>query len=202
MKTFLYQKRKMKLDEDQSLIKRIVKGDKRSFEKLMRKYDKRIYGFIYRMIRNEESSIELTQEFFIKMYTIIHKYNFQYKFSTWAYRICYNLVIDYIRKNKVQIDSLDTKDIKQKQIIDHTGNQSKDGYYNLEKEEINKVVWSIVDKIPLKYRELILLRYVKSLKYDEIADFTGLPVGTVKNRIFKAKEILKTEMLKNEMFKR
>ncbi len=192
----------MKLDEDQSLIKKIVKGDKRSFEKLMRKYNKRIYNFIYRMIREEESSIELTQEFFIKMYTVIHKYNFQYKFSTWAYRICYNLVIDYIRKNKVHVDSLDSKDIKQKQILDHTGNQFYDGYHNMEKEEIKKEVWDIVDTIPLKYRELILLRYVKSLKYDEIADFTGLPVGTVKNRIFKAKEILKSEMLKNEMFKR
>ena len=191
----------MKLDEDQTLITEIVKGDKRSFEKLMKKYNRRIYNFIYRMIRDEESSIELTQEFFIKIYTVIYKYNFQYKFSTWAYRICYNLVIDYIRKNQVQIDSLDTKDIKQKQILDHTGTMSKDGYQNLEKEEIKSIVWKVVDTIPVKYRELILLRYLQGLKYDEIAEFTGLPVGTVKNRIFKAKEILKMEMLKNEMFK-
>ena len=191
----------MKLDEDQTLITEIVKGDKRSFEKLMKKYNRRIYNFIYRMIRDEESSIELTQEFFIKIYTVMYKYNFQYKFSTWAYRICYNLVIDYIRKNQVKIDSLDTKDIKQKQILDHTGTMSKDGYQNLEKEEIKSIVWKVVDTIPVKYRELILLRYLKGLKYDEIAEFTGLPVGTVKNRIFKAKEILKMEMVKNEMFK-
>jgi len=192
----------MKLDEDQSLIKEIVKGDKRSFEKLMKKYNRRIYNFIYRMIRDEESSIELTQEFFIKIYTVMYKYNFQYKFSTWAYRICYNLVIDHIRKNQVQIDSLDGKDIKQKKILDHTGTMSKDGYQNLEKEEIKNIVWKVVDTIPVKYRELILLRYLQGLKYDEIAEFTGLPVGTVKNRIFKAKEILKMEMLKNEMFKK
>ena len=191
----------MKLDEDQSLIKEIVKGDKRAFEKLMKKYNRRIYNFIYRMIRDEESSMELTQEFFIKIYTVIYKYNFQYKFSTWAYRICYNQVIDHIRKNQVQVDSLDGKDIKQKQILDHTGTQLKDGYHHLEKEEIKSIVWKVVDTIPVKYRELILLRYLQGLKYDEIADFTGLPVGTVKNRIFKAKEILKMEMLKNEMFK-
>ncbi|MEN8222127.1 MAG: sigma-70 family RNA polymerase sigma factor [Acidobacteriota bacterium] len=191
----------MKLDEDQSLIKDILKGDKRSFEKLMKKYNRRIYNFIYRMIRDEESSIELSQEFFIKIYTVMYKYNFQYKFSTWAYRICYNLVIDHIRKNQVKIDSLDGKDIKQKQILDHTGTQLKDGYHNLEKEEIKTIVWDVVDTIPVKYRELILLRYMQGLKYDEIAEFTDLPVGTVKNRIFKAKEILKMEMLKNEMFK-
>ena len=191
----------MKLDEDQSLIKDILKGDKRSFEKLMKKYNRRIYNFIYRMIRDEESSIELSQEFFIKIYTVMYKYNFQYKFSTWAYRICYNLVIDHIRKNQVQIDSLDGKDIKQKQILDHTGTKLQDGYHNLEKEEIKTIVWDVVDTIPVKYRELILLRYMQGLKYDEIAEFTGLPVGTVKNRIFKAKEILKMEMVKNEMFK-
>ena len=110
-------------------------------------------------------------------------------------------IIDYIRKNQVQVDSLDGKKIMQKQILDHTGSSEKDGYQTLEKEEIKNIVWKVVDTIPLKYRELILLRYMQGLKYDEIAAFTGLPVGTVKNRIFKAKEILKMEMLKNEMFK-
>lgn len=191
----------MILDEDQLLIKKIVRGDKSSFEKLMKRYNRKIYNFILRMVRNEDSSIELTQDFFIKIYTVIDKYNFEYKFSTWAYRICYNLVIDYIRKNQVQIDSLDSKNISQKQMLDHAGISGKDGYKNLEQEEIKNIVWSVVDLIPLKYKELILLRYMKGLKYDEIADFTGLPVGTVKNRIFKAKEILKMEMLKNEMFK-
>lgn len=191
----------MILDEDQLLIKKIVRGDKSSFEKLMKRYNRKIYNFILRMVRNEDSSIELTQDFFIKIYTVIDKYNFEYKFSTWAYRICYNLVIDYIRKNQVQIDSLDSKNIPQKQMLDHAGISEKDGYKNLEQEEIKNIVWSVVDLIPLKYKELILLRYMKGLKYDEIADFTGLPVGTVKNRIFKAKEILKMEMLKNEMFK-
>ncbi len=191
----------MKLDEDQLLITKIVKGDKRSFEKLMKKYNKKIFNFIYRMIRDEDASVELAQDFFIKIYTVIYKYNFQYKFSTWAYRICYNLVIDHIRKNQVQIDSLDAKDIQQKKILDHTGSYSKDGYHNLEKEEVKQIVWDIVNTIPHKYKELILLRYMQGLKYDEISEFTGLPVGTVKNRIFKAKEILKTEMQKNEMFK-
>ncbi|MEN8154678.1 MAG: sigma-70 family RNA polymerase sigma factor [Acidobacteriota bacterium] len=191
----------MILDEDQLLIKKITRGDKSSFEKLMKRYNRKIYNFIFRMIRNEDISVELTQDFFIKIYTVINKYNFQYKFSTWAYRICYNLVIDYIRKNQVQIDSMDSKNISQRQMLDHSELSEKDGYEYMEREETKKMVWSIVDSIPYKYKELILLRYMKGLKYDEIADFSGLPVGTVKNRIFKAKEILKMEMLKNEMFK-
>lgn len=190
----------MKLDDDQLLIKKILRGDKLSFEKLMKKYNKKIYNFIFRMVRNEESSMELTQDFFIKIFIVMNKYNFEYKFSTWAYRICYNLVIDYIRKNQVFIDSLESESVPKKNIVYHKDIISLDGFEILQKEEVKSVIWSTVDRIPEKYKELILLRYQQELKYDEIANITALPVGTVKNRIFKAKEIIRMEMRKNEMF--
>jgi RNA polymerase sigma-70 factor (ECF subfamily) len=75
----------------------------------------------------------------------------------------------------------------------------EDGFRTLARKETRDYVWSIVDRIPLKFRELILLRYIQELKYEEISDITALPVGTVKNRIFKAKEILKREMEKDGM---
>ncbi len=190
----------MKLDDDQLLIKKIVKGDRLSFERLMKKYNRKIYNFIFRMIRNEESSKELTQDFFIKIYMVIEKYNFEYKFSTWAYRICYNMVIDHIRKNQVYIDSLENDSVPKKDIVYHNDSISLSGFDLLEKEEIRDIVWDSVERIPLKYKELIFLRYQQELKYDQIASITGLPVGTVKNRIFKAKELIKTEMSKNEVF--
>lgn len=189
----------MILDDDQVLIKKILKGKKSSFEELMRKYNKKIYGYIFRMVRNEEVSIELTQDFFIKIFKVLHKYNFEYKFSTWAYRICYNMVIDHVRKNQTPVDSLDDESVSQKQMMDSENYVSEDGFVNLARHEMNDYVWKVVDGIPPKYRELILLRYLQGLKYDEIADVTGLPVGTVKNRIFKAKDILKTEIVKDGM---
>ncbi len=190
----------MKLDDDQILIKKILKGDRLSFEKLMKKYNKRIYNFIFRMVRNEESAMELTQDFFIKIYTVLYKFNFEYKFSTWAYRICYNLVIDHIRKNQVFVNSLEDDSFPKKHLVYHNNIKSLDGLEILQKEEIKSFIWETVDKIPFKFKELILLRYQQELKYDEIAEITGLPVGTVKNRIFKAKEIIRMEMKKNEMF--
>jgi len=190
----------MILDEDQVLIKKILEGNRSSFEELMKKYNKKIFGFIFRMVREEETAVELTQDFFIKIYNVMAKYNFEYKFSTWAYRICYNLVIDHVRKNQTQVDSLDDESVSQKQMMASENFESEDGFSHLAREEMNQYVWKAVDCIPLKYRELILLRYLQGLKYDEIADFTGLPVGTVKNRIFKAKEILKTEIEKDGMF--
>lgn len=192
----------MVLDDDQVLIGKILEGKRSSFEELMRKYNKKIYGFIYRMVRDEEVSIELTQDFFIKIYRVLHKYNYQYKFSTWAYRICYNMVIDHMRKNQTQVDSLDGEAVTPKQMMASENYVSEDGFDQLEKDELREYIWGVVDSIPVKYRELILMRYLQGLKYDEIADVAGIPVGTVKNRIFKAKEILKTEIEKDGMFDR
>jgi RNA polymerase sigma-70 factor (ECF subfamily) len=190
----------MILDDDQVLIKKILGGKKTSFEELMKKYNKKIFGFIYRMVRDEEVAIELTQDFFIKIYNVLTKYNFEYKFSTWAYRICYNLVIDYVRKNQAYVDSLDSEKVTPRQLMESENYIWEDGFEILAKEEMKEYTWKIVDSIPLKYKELILLRYLQGLKYDEIAKITQLPVGTVKNRIFKAKEILRMEIEKDGLF--
>jgi RNA polymerase sigma-70 factor (ECF subfamily) len=187
----------MILDEDQALIKKTLKGEKKAFEALMRKYEKQIFSFVIRMVRNEEVAIDLTQDFFIKVFTVLEKYNFDYKFSTWAYRICYNMVIDHIRKNQAQVHSLDDDSISSKDMLSSENVTRDDGFKNLSREETRVYIWKIVEHIPHKFRELILLRYIQDLKYDEIAEITALPVGTIKNRIFKAKEILKQEMEKD-----
>ncbi len=189
----------MEADEDQVLIRRVLRGDRRAFEELMRKYERRIYGFVVRMVRNEETAVDLTQDFFIKIYTVLDKYNFEYKFSTWAYRICYNLVIDHIRKHQAQVDSLDDDSVSSRDMLESDNVSREDGFRALARAETRDYVWRVVDQIPLKFRELILLRYIQDLKYEEIAEIMSLPVGTVKNRIFKAKEILKQEMERDGM---
>jgi len=189
----------MMLDEDQTLIRRILKGEKAAFEELMRRYNKKIYNFVIRMVRNDDVAIELTQDFFIKIFTIVDKYNFQYKFSTWAYRICHNLVIDYIRKNVQPVHSLDDETVSSRELVQSENISRDDGFKSLADAETRISLWRAVDQMPLKYRELILLRYIQDLKYEEIADIMELPVGTVKNRIFKAKEILRQEIEKDGM---
>lgn len=187
------------MDEDQALIRKTLRGERRAFEELMRKYEKRIFGFVIRMVRDEDTAVDLTQDFFIKIFTVLDKYNFEYKFSTWAYRICYNLVIDHIRKHQAHVDSLDDESVSSRDLLASDNVSRDDGFKALSRVETRDYVWRVVDQIPLKFRELILLRYIQDLKYEEIAAITALPVGTVKNRIFKAKEILKKEMVKDGM---
>lgn len=190
----------MIVDEDQVLVENILEGSKSSFEELMRKYNKKIYGYIYRMVTDEEVAIELTQDFFIKVYRILGKYKHEYKFATWAYRICHNMVIDYVRRHQAPVDSLDDQYISQKQMMDSENIVKENGFDHLAKEEFNQYLWRVVDCMPMKYRELILLRYLQGFKYDEIAEVTRLPLGTVKNRMYKAKAILKAEIEKDGMF--
>src|SRR4030042_5626471 len=116
----------MLMDDDQVLIKKILGGKESSFEELMKKYNKKIYNFVFRMVRNEDVAIELSQDFFIKIFTVLHKYNFQYKFSTWAYRICYNLVIDHIRRNQAQVDSLDDERISPRDMLESENGSRED----------------------------------------------------------------------------
>jgi RNA polymerase sigma-70 factor, ECF subfamily len=187
----------MMVDEDQALIQRTLQGDKKAFEELMRKYEKRIFSFVIRMVRNEEVAVDLTQDFFIKVFNVLDKYNFEYKFSTWAYRICYNLVIDHIRRSQALVSSLDDDSVSGKDMVDSENVVSHDGFKDLSRQETREYVWKLVETIAPKYRELILMRYIQELKYEEIAEITSLPVGTIKNRIFKAKEILKQEMEKD-----
>jgi len=101
----------------------------------------------------------------------------------------------------MQIDSLDDTSVSQKQMVESNNYVKEDGFEFLAKQETNQMIWQVVDSIPIKYKELILLRYLQGFKYEEIAEVTDLPVGTVKNRIFKAKEILKSEIEKNGMLK-
>ena len=133
------------MDDDQVLIKKILDGSRSSFEELMKKYNKKIYNFVIRMVRSDDVAVELTQDFFIKIFTVLHKYNFQYKFSTWAYRICYNLVIDYIRKNQAYVDSLNGETVSQKRLVESDNYISKDGYDYLEKDELKSYLWKTVD---------------------------------------------------------
>lgn len=202
MKTFSSKNRKIVLDDDKILIEKILKGKESSFEEIMRKYNKRIFNFTMRMVRDEQVAIELTQDFFIKIFTKLHKYNFEYKFSTWAYRICYNLVIDYIRKNQTYVDSLDDDRAYKKYAYANKHSIKEDGADVLEREEVKSYLWKTVNSLPIKYKELILLRYIQELKYDEISEVTSLPIGTVKNRIFKAKDLLRKEIEKDGMLEK
>ena len=175
---------------DGELIIDAVGGRADGFEELVRRYQRPITSYVFRMLGDYESSLDVTQEVFIKVYNSLNKYSSEYKFSTWLYRIAHNAAIDHMRRNSVTPQSLETENADgtfQLQIESRGPSPEQDH----ERREWRTEIDSVVECLPPTYRDLILLRHSRDLSYDEIAEVTGLPLGTVKNRLFRAREMMR-----------
>lgn len=175
---------------DAELIAKAISGREDSFEELVRRYQRPITNYVYRMLGNYDASLDVTQEIFIKVYNSMARYSTEYKFSTWLYKISHNAAIDYLRRHSVHIQSLEV--------------ENEDGVYQVqfeskrlspeqerERSEWREEIETVVKRLPTGYRELIVLRHTQDLSYDEIAEITNLPLGTVKNRLFRAREMMR-----------
>lgn len=179
---------------DVELIANAIKGREDGFEELVRRYQKQITGYVYRIVGDYDSSLDVTQEVFIKVYNSLHRYSSDYKFSTWLYRIAHNAAIDHLRRNSINPQSLETENedgTYQLQIESSAPSPEKDREVSEWRTEIGKVI----KRLPDAYKQLILLRHANDLSYDEIAEVTSLPLGTVKNRLFRAREMMRQIML-------
>jgi RNA polymerase sigma factor (sigma-70 family) len=178
-------------EEDSLLIKRALDGDQKGFLKLRLKYHDAIFKLINRMIRNREEVEDLTQEAFIKAFTSLDRFNEEYAFSTWLYKIATNNSIDHLRKKKLQTFSIN-KPIE---------SDESDYSFELPDTELvpdqeliaaqrKKMLDDAMNALPAKYRQVILMRHVDEKDYQEIAKTLKLPLGTIKAHIFRARELL------------
>lgn len=177
--------------EDSRLIEDALRGDDRAYRKLMAKYHDAIHNFIYRMVHDRQQVEDLTQEAFIKAFSSLRNFNEEFAFSTWLYKIATNNCIDYIRKKKLQMYSID-KPIESKDS--DFSFELPDDSYEADQELISDqrtiMLRRAIDRLPEKYRRVIYLRHVEEKSYEEIAAQLELPIGTVKAHIFRAREIL------------
>jgi len=172
-------------------VRQALSGDQEAFRKLRHKYHDAIYNLIYRMIREKEEVEDLTQEAFIKAFTSLSSFNEEFAFSTWLYKIATNNCIDYIRRKKLQKFSID-KPIESKDS--DFSFELPDSTYEPDKDMIalqrKKLLDEAINALPPKYRRVIRMRHTEEKEYQEIADILGLPLGTVKAHIFRARELL------------
>jgi RNA polymerase sigma factor (sigma-70 family) len=178
-------------NEDYQTIQDALRGDNRAYRKLMDKYHDAIYSFIFRMVHDREQVEDLTQEAFIKAFGSLKNFNEEFAFSTWLYKIATNNCIDYIRKRKFQMYSID------KPVESHDSEyvfELPDDSYEADRDVIadqrSVLIRNAIDKLPEKYRRVILLRHTEEKSYEEIARMLRLPIGTVKAHIFRARELL------------
>lgn len=166
--------------------------DEKAYATLLAKYKDSIFYMMLKMVKNQDDADDLTIEAFGKAFNRLHQYTPDYAFSTWLFKIATNNCIDFIRKKKMVTFSID------KGFEDGEGNTStfdiKENNLNPEEKFMRKqkirIMREMVDHLKPRYKQLIVLRYFRELSYDEIAETTELPLGTVKAQLFRAREML------------
>ncbi len=182
---------------DHELLAAIRDGDEVAFQELVRRYRNPITNFVYRMLDDYDRSVELAQETFIRVYTSASRYQANYSFSTYIYRIATNLAISELRRRKrrktVSLFSPFTNDDGETIEIDPPDlNMLQDEA--LIANERRSAVARAITSLPQKYRAAIVLRDVEGLSYDQIAQTLNLSEGTVKSRINRARNLLKEKL--------
>jgi RNA polymerase sigma-70 factor, ECF subfamily len=180
---------------DGELVQTAIAGREASFEELVRRYQRPIAAYVYRMVGDYDAALDLTQEVFIKVYNSLARYRSEFKFSTWIYKIAHNAAIDHLRRYAVREQALIGGFEGERREISIESRRLTPEQES-EREERRSEIESVVQLLPAAYRELIVLRHSHDLSYDEIAEVTGLPLGTVKNRLFRAREAMRELLLR------
>lgn len=159
----------------------------------MHRYQRPIVNYCYRMVRNYEVSTDLAQEVFIKAYNSLRSYDPRYKLSTWLYKIASNHLIDHLRKKEprwVSIEQSQEEGNRPIEIRDPSAMGERDAVFADKQERIEEAIM----RLPPSYRRLIVLRHVNDCSYEEMARICSIPLGTVKNRLFRAREMLRASL--------
>ncbi|MBU1318849.1 MAG: sigma-70 family RNA polymerase sigma factor [candidate division Zixibacteria bacterium] len=181
--------------QDDLLIARALEGDQKAYESLLVRHRKAIFHVVTKIVRNQDEAQDLVQETFMKAFNALASYRSEYRFSTWLYKIAANCAIDFVRKKRIEALSLDRPiQTKDGQVEFELPDRTWDPERNLVRKQKLQSIDEAIDSLPDKYREVIIYRHRDDKSYEEIADILGTPVGTVKARIFRARELLKKKL--------
>jgi len=171
---------------DIALVKKCLKGDNRAFEELIIRHKKKIYSIAYRFTSNSEDALDITQEVFIKAYNSLTQYDNKFKFSSWILKITTNYCLDFKKKKTVETVALD---------LDIASRETKTSAENVFMHKENKrIIKEAINSLPDEYKILVIMYHNQNLSYDEICDALQLPMTKVKNRLYRARLMLKENL--------
>lgn len=181
---------------DESLVRGALEGRRQDFERLVQRHQRALVNHLFRLTGQRDVSLDLAQEVFIKVYLSLASFDPRFRFTTWLYRIASNCAIDHLRRRQPQTCSLtrQTDGERSDPGEDSLASVQPTADDLLRARELQARIERAVQSLPGGYRQLILLRHRQHCRYDEIARITNLPLGTVKNRIFRARELLRGQL--------
>lgn len=182
----------MTREQEREIIERVLSGDTEAFEALVLEHQNKVYSLALRMVGNEEDARDMAQEAFIRAFNFLSGFRGDSKFSVWLYRLTSNICIDFLRsRSKKQTVSMtwtdeDGEEAGELEIPDDTWSPEQQLERSLTRESVRRGL----DSLSPQYREILLLREISGLSYEEIAKALNLEEGTVKSRIFRARKKL------------
>lgn len=183
---------------DQSLVEKVLSGNTNAFKTIMKNTEGLVVQIIFKMIPNSEDRKDIAQDVFFKSFQKLGSFKFQSKLSTWVGQIAYNTCLNYLEKKKLILldNDEDANEYEQLEIMNHKmeafTNETENRIFKKELSEILKIE---IDNLSPLYKTLITLYHNEELSYSEIAEITGLPEGTVKNYLFRARKTLRDNLL-------
>ena len=181
----------MTREQEAQIVQRVLQGDVNAFEKLVLEYEKSVYAITQRMTGNAEDAADMTQETFIKAYNSLSSFRGDSKFSVWLYRIATNVCLDFLRsRSRKPTVSLSVEDDDGEEVELDIADESQSPERLLERGLTRDAVRRGLNALSPEYRQILLLREIQGLSYEEIADVLRIEVGTVKSRIFRARKRL------------
>src|SRR5262245_6255336 len=181
---------------DQEVVQRARDGHERAYRELVRRYERPVFSLIYRMVRDRELAEDLAQDTFVKVLNALDSYRSEYKFSSWIFKIANNTAIDHLRRKELDTLSLEgAPDAVNPERAEATalqlGDRAESPLQEMESRELGSAIERAIGGLRPEYRSCILLRDVEGRSYEEVAEILGLPLGTVKTYIHRARAELK-----------
>ena len=177
---------------DHDLVALAASGSEKAYRELLDRYQRPVFSLIYRMVRDRERAEDLAQETFVKVFNHIGSFNPKYKFSSWIFKIASNLTIDAIRRKELDTVSLDgSRNASSDDEVDATRitveSRDENPEQFVEAKELGEEIERAIGVLRPEYRTAILLRHVEGRPYEEISEIMGVPLGTVKTYIHRAR---------------
>jgi RNA polymerase sigma factor (sigma-70 family) len=177
--------------KDFELVQLAIEGDQKAYTDLMEHYKKPVYSTALKLVNNKDDAMDITVETFAKAFSNLKKYSSDYSFSTWLFRIATNNCIDFLRKKKAHVIFVDIKAdeyelVPELQIKSDVPNPEENSIQKQQKEQIKL----IIEKLPSKYQILITMYYFDDMSYEAISAMLDIPSGTVKGRLYRARELM------------
>ncbi len=177
------------MTDDRTLVSRVLTGDMQAYVQLIRQHERLVEHMVGRLVRNQEDREELCQDVFLRVHEKLGEFSFQSRLSTWIATIAWRHAINHLRKKRILFSEIPDEESFTRTFVEETTPETV-----AEEKDLDEFVLGLVEELPPQYRVVLTLYHLESMSYPEIGQATGMPEGTVKNYLFRARSLLKEKV--------